>query len=104
MSTHSRFSIIIPTKDRPEALFHCLESFTRLDYPDWELIVVNDGGAESFANLPERLLEILPITLVDQEASGPAAARNYGASLASGDYLAFTDDDCRVEPDWLLQL
>jgi cellulose synthase/poly-beta-1,6-N-acetylglucosamine synthase-like glycosyltransferase len=64
---------------------------------------VNDGGTESFSNLPEELLKTLPITLLNQESRGPAAARNTGANVASGDYLAFTDDDCRVEPDWLLQ-
>jgi glycosyltransferase involved in cell wall biosynthesis len=104
MSAHPRFSVIIPTKNRPQSLYYCLESFTRLEYPDWELIVVNDGGKEAFSGVPKELREILPISFVDQKSSGPAVARNRGARMASGDYLAFTDDDCRVEPDWLLQL
>ena len=44
-----RFSVVIPTYDRPEPLRRCLEGFTRLDHPSWELLVVNDGGKTSFA-------------------------------------------------------
>lgn len=99
----SQFSVIIPTRDRPKRLVECLQSFADLEYPvnSWELIVVNDGGTDSFAMITSELKQQLPLQLVDIEPAGPAAARNRGAKLASGDYLAFTDDDCYVSPDWL---
>ncbi len=105
MSKTLQFSVIIPTWNRPESLAMCLKSFTFLDYPAnaWELIVVNDGGAESFSKITSKLGENLPLKLLDIEQAGPATARNKGAKLARGEYLAFTDDDCRVEPDWLCQ-
>jgi GT2 family glycosyltransferase len=74
-----------------------------LDYPAgaWELIVVNDGGEESFTAVTNHLKQSLPLQLVTAAHKGPAAARNLGAARAQGEFLAFTDDDCQVSPDWL---
>nr|MBN1230027.1 glycosyltransferase [Anaerolineae bacterium] len=98
-----RFSVIIPTLNRPQRLAACLQSFTGLDYPGdaWELIVVNDGGERSFAALTPALLEELPLTLLNVKHGGPARARNAGEKIARGEFLAFTDDDCLVESGWL---
>lgn len=100
-----RFSVVIPTRNRPERLVACLDSFMQLDYPAeaWELIVVNDGGEASFTAVSPQLQQSLPLKLIDAPQAGPAAARNRGADAASFDYLAFTDDDCQVTPDWLYQ-
>jgi GT2 family glycosyltransferase len=97
------FSVIIPTYNRPARLRACLESFHLLQYPEgeWELIVVNDGGDHSFSKLGESIGDELPLRLIEQEHGGPASARNLGAQNASGAYLAFTDDDCRVTSNWL---
>ena len=95
-----KFSIIIPTYQRPKALQRCLESFLSLDYPDWELLLVNDGGE---ILLDEVLSSQLPFRLINSPHAGPAAARNRGAEAATGEILVFTDDDCRVESDWLWQ-
>jgi GT2 family glycosyltransferase len=95
-----KFSIIIPTYQRPEALQCCLESLLKLDYPDWELLLVNDGGETA---LDEALIKELPFHLINSPHAGPAAARNRGAEAATGEILVFTDDDCRVESDWLWQ-
>jgi len=99
------FSVIVPTHNRLRCLTHCLESLQALDYPAgaWELIVVNDGGAEPFGLLPEDLVSALPLRVHSIEHRGAASARNEGARLATGEILAFLDDDCRVEPDWLQQ-
>jgi GT2 family glycosyltransferase len=99
-----RFSVVIPTYNRPEPLRRCLEGFTRLDHPSWELLVVNDGGKTSFASVDDALRARLPLTTIDAPHAGPAAARNAGARAARGEFLAFTDDDCIPEPDWLKQL
>ena len=102
--THPRFSIVIPSKDRPQSLLRCLESLRSLEYGQWEAIVVNDGGTATFSALDERIVEQLPLVLLEMAPRGPAAARNKGASMAQGNLLAFTDDDCVVKPDWLLRL
>jgi len=99
------FSVVIPTLNRPESLARCLESLRALDYPSgrWDLTVVNDGGPEPFAQLPEELRSALPLRTHSIEHRGAAGARNAGARLATGEILAFLDDDCQPEPDWLGQ-
>ena len=103
MSKKLKFSVVIPSLNRPESLEKCLESFTLLEYPAdaWELIVVNDGGLESFEAVTDELKNRLPLKLIDIDHAGPATARNKGFGQSRGKYIAFTDDDCRVEPDWL---
>jgi GT2 family glycosyltransferase len=99
-------SIVIPTYNRPHRLVECLRSLARLDYPRdlLQVVVVDDGGPTLLDDLVAPLQAQLRLTLIRQENAGPAAARNTGAERAQGEYLAFTDDDCVVEPGWLRAL
>ncbi|MEM6751423.1 MAG: glycosyltransferase [Cyanobacteria bacterium P01_C01_bin.38] len=96
-------SIVIPTYNRPERLAGCLESLTQLEYPRefFEVIVVDDGSKIPLAPVVERFKDSLEITLIKQKNQGPATARNTGAKQAKGNFLAFTDDDCKPAPNWL---
>ena len=100
------FSIIIPAHARPQQLALCLEALQRLNYSRdrFEVIVVDDGSQPPLDAAVAPLQEKLPLRLVSQQNAGPATARNTGASLAQGQFLAFTDDDCRPAPDWLQAL
>jgi GT2 family glycosyltransferase len=84
----------------------CLQSLARLDYPRdrFEVIVVDDGSPSPPEDLVDSFRGGLDVTLLRQPHAGPAAARNAGAARASGDYLAFTDDDCAPAADWLKAL
>src|SRR5215813_1646861 len=95
-----RFSIVVPTYRRPAILAGCLDAVARLDYPcdRFEAIVVDDGGGA--VELPRAYADV-DMVLLTQAHAGPAAARNTGAARARGDFLAFTDDDCRPDPGWL---
>jgi len=90
-----KFSIIIPTYNRQEQLDACLRAMRGLDYPrdQHEVVVIADGG-EAVAAPGVRLVRQVP-------RGGPGRARNLGAARASGQYLVFTDDDCRPRKDWL---
>jgi GT2 family glycosyltransferase len=104
--TEYRFSVVIPTYNRPEALRKCLIAMTTLDYPKsrFEIIVVDDGGPQPIRPVVAAFENRLHIRLLRTENHGPAYARNVGVSAARGDWVAFTDDDCRVDPAWLRQL
>lgn len=97
------FSLIIPTYARPKQLGNCLESLTQLIAPrsGFEIIIVDDGNPESLEPVVAPFREKLNLRLLRQENGGPAKARNTGAAAARGRHLAFTDDDCRPEPNWL---
>lgn len=97
-----KFSVVIPTRRRPQHLRACLESLAAVDYPrtDFEVIVVDDGGGVP-ADLIEHARQRLTLRLLTQEHQGPATARNFGVASARGTYVAFTDDDCTVDRNWL---
>ncbi len=99
-------TLIIPTYNRPRELASCLESLTRLREPagGFEVIVVDDGSEEPLDAVVEPFAEALQLRLLRQANGGPGAARNTGTAAARGRFLAFTDDDCWPEPDWLCRL
>jgi cellulose synthase/poly-beta-1,6-N-acetylglucosamine synthase-like glycosyltransferase len=103
---HPFFSIVVPTFERPGQLASCLQSLARMDYPGdrFEVIVVDDGAEAPSHALIAGLANKIDVTLLRQSHAGPAAARNHGAARARGDFLAFTDDDCRPAPNWLKTL
>ena len=101
------FSIVLPTYNRPKRLRDCLGAVAALDYPreQYEVIVVDDGSPRPALPVVEAINAEVGadwrVRAVRQDNAGPAAARNYGAREARGEYLVFLDDDCRPRRDWL---
>lgn len=86
-------SIVIRTKDRPQLLEDALGSLVVQDYPNLDVIVVNDGGI-SVAREVERFRSLLGATLVElDQCHGRSAAANIGINRARGDWLLMLDDD-----------
>ncbi|QYY36323.1 glycosyltransferase family A protein [Ruficoccus sp. ZRK36] len=97
-----RFSVIIPTCRRNDLLAKCLQALApdvqTLGEP-YEVIVTDDSGDEKARQLIEEKFPWAKWT--PGPCRGPAANRNHGAALATGQWLAFTDDDCIPSADWL---
>ena len=91
-----KFSVIIPTCHRPASLAHCLHG---LAGDEAEVIVSDDSRDEETRLLIER--EFPRVRWLAGPRRGPAANRNCGAHAATGDWLAFIDDDCEPQPGWL---
>ncbi|MFI5026261.1 MAG: glycosyltransferase [Solirubrobacterales bacterium] len=101
-------SVVIPTRDRPGSALETLRSVLRSNYPGdrFEAIVVDNGsstdqrvdlaGVEAPAGTGVRLLS--------EEAPGGSNARNAGLHAATGEIVAFCDDDVLVDPNWLASL
>lgn len=107
MASSPTVSVIVPTRDRPEHLSACLRALARVRPPagGFEVIVADDGGREGVEPVVRAAANGLATRVVRLERSqGPAAARNAAAAGARGRILAFTDDDCRPDPDWLQEL
>lgn len=96
-------SVVVPTWNRPEALAACLGGLVRSRLPQdrFEVVVVDDGSATPVDDVVAAHAQAIAVTLIRQPNRGPASARNAGAAEARGSLLAFTDDDCVVDPDWL---
>jgi cellulose synthase/poly-beta-1,6-N-acetylglucosamine synthase-like glycosyltransferase len=102
LSEHNiAFSVIVPTYNRLHLLKKTLESLFGQDFPDYEVIVVNDGGTDGTAEYIEGLAREGRITAITHPNAGLAATRRKGLSVARGEFVAFTDDDCIVPADWL---
>lgn len=99
-------SVVVPTFNRPRRLRDCLEGLAaqQFDRPRFEVIVVDDGSPRPLANPGERITNHLEFRIVRQARAGPGSARNAGAAVARGRYLAFIDDDCVPAPDWLARI
>lgn len=100
-ATHD-YSVIVCTRNGRGRIGGCLEAVARMKGADFETIVVDDGSEDGTA---EWVAARFPwAKCVPLGASGLSAARNAGAAAASGEILAFTDDDCMPDHEWLLRL
>jgi glycosyltransferase involved in cell wall biosynthesis len=100
------FSVVVPTFDRPTHVAGCLEALAAQTLPksDFEVVIVNDGGDCSLERVAGAFADRLRIKMLWQPNGGCAPARQFGIENAEGQYLAFTDDDCRPAPDWLIRI
>jgi O-antigen biosynthesis protein len=96
-----RVSVVVACYNGERTLPACLEALARLNYPDYEVILVDDGSTD---NTPAIAAEFPSIRCLRQPHAGLSAARNTGIAAASGEVIAFTDADCRADEDWLRYL
>jgi glycosyltransferase involved in cell wall biosynthesis len=95
------FSVIVPTFDRVELLKSTVDSILAQRYADFELIVVDDGSRDKTLEWLRALGA--KATVLRQSNQGPGSARNRGAQIAAGEYLAFLDSDDVWFP-WTLEV
>ncbi len=95
-----KISVVICAYNAASTIEDNLESLTRLNYPNYEVIVVNDGSKDATPEIAARY----PFKLISVPNGGLSAARNLGWRAATGEIVAYTDADTRVDPDWLSYL
>jgi glycosyltransferase involved in cell wall biosynthesis len=95
-----KVSVVIATYNEARTLEDCLQSLLNLRYPDYEVIVVNDGSTDG----SNAIIEQYPFRAITTSNRGVSAARNEGIRAATGEIVAFTDGDARADPDWLSYL
>lgn len=94
-----RISVVVPSLlEREEGLQACLRSLADLDYPNYEVIVVDNRPAGA----PP--VDVPGVRVVRETRPGISAARNRGLEEATGEIVAYTDDDVEVDPGWLLAI
>jgi len=97
-----RISVVICAFNAERTMDDCLRSMDTLEYPNFEVIVVNDGSTDKTLEISERYAD--RIRIISQENKGLSVARNVGMEAATGDIVAYTDSDCVADPDWLTYL
>ena len=92
------YSIIVPVYNRPDEVDELLASLTRQAYPDFEVVIVEDGSTVPCKEVCDKYADKLPVRYFMKPNSGPGQSRNYGAEKSNGDYLIILDSDV-VLPD-----
>ena len=116
-----KVSVVVASYNGARTLKLCLESLLRLNYPDYEIILVDDGSTDSSQKIVEEVGRVVPrapllgeregeaprpslVNIRHEKNFGLSVARNTGIAAATGELVAFTDSDCRADEDWLYYL
>jgi len=97
------FSIIIPTKDRPELLIEAIRSVQQQTFQDWEIIIVDDASSEATAAAVRPFVSGKIKYLRNETSLGPGGTRNRGILSASPEsiFISLLDDDDTYYPEFL---
>ncbi|MFZ4598163.1 MAG: glycosyltransferase [Terrimicrobiaceae bacterium] len=101
LPSYPKASVIVCSYNGGKTLDRCLDSLRHVEYPDYEVILVDDGSTD---DTPAIAAKHPWIVSVRQDNKGLSYARNVGAHTAKGDVLVYTDSDCMADPDWLYYL
>lgn len=94
-------SVIVPVYNGADRIIRCLESIQSQKYSDFECIVIDDGSSDDSYNVIKNWIKDDRFHLYRQENAGVAIARNRGIEYANGEFIAFTDQDDYVTPEYL---
>lgn len=94
-------SVVVCSYNGAATIRECLDAVTRLEYPDYEVLVVDDGSKDATAATAS---EYDAVRLVRIPNGGLSHARNVGLHEARGEIIAYVDDDAYPDPHWLAYL
>ena len=95
-----RISVVVCTYNGHRTIRDCLEGLLRLEYANFEVIVVDDGSTDATGDIAEQY----GFRLIRTENRGLSSARNTGLEAATGELVAYLDDDAYPDPHWLTYL
>jgi GT2 family glycosyltransferase len=95
-----RISVLVCSHNGARTIRDCLEGLLALEYPDYEVIVVDDGSTDATAEIAGEY----DLRLIRTENRGLSNARNTGMEAATGEIVAYLDDDAWPDPHWLTYL
>jgi GT2 family glycosyltransferase len=99
--TWPKVSVVVCAYNAADTLDDCLRSLSLLNYPDYEVILVNDGSKDETEEIALRYSQVRTISTPNH---GLSTARNIGLAAATGEIVAYTDADVRADCDWLTYL
>jgi GT2 family glycosyltransferase len=95
-----RITVVVCTYNGSKTIRDCLEGLLCLDYPDFEVIVVDDGSSDGTGDIARQY----GFRVISTKNHGLSSARNTGMRAACGEIVAYLDDDAYPDPDWLTYL
>ena len=104
LDTQPRVSVIIPAFNESQVLKNCVVSVLRSDYPDFEVILVDDGSTDETLSIMKSFEGNALVKVIGQKNRGKAAALNTGMQASNGEVLFFVDADGIFKPDTIRQM
>src|SRR6266540_3752802 len=95
-----RISVVVCSLNGSRTIRDCMDALRRLDYPNFEVVVVNDGSTDETA----RIARTYGFPVITIGNAGLSHARNVGMRASTGEIVAYLDDDAYPDPDWLRHL
>jgi GT2 family glycosyltransferase len=95
-----RFSVVVCSYNGSTTIRDCFDALKKLEYPDFEVIVVDDGSTDCTAAIAQQY----GFRVTRSENRGLSSARNTGMEMATGEIIAYIDDDAYPDPHWLTYL
>jgi GT2 family glycosyltransferase len=99
---YPKVSVVVASYNGERTLKTCLDSLQHLKYPDYEVILVDDGSTDATREIASLYPKVRYFR--HEKNLGLSVARNTGIAAAAGEIIAFTDSDCRADEDWLYYL
>lgn len=93
-------SVVVCSYNGSATIKDCMEGLQKIDYPKYEVIVVNDGSTDNLVEIVNKY----PVKLISTKNMGLSNARNTGMIEAKGEIVAYIDDDAWPDPQWLRYL
>ena len=93
-------SVVVCTRNGAKTLGDCLAGLLNLDYPHFEVLVVDDGSTDDTATIASTF----PFRVIGSGGRGLSHARNRGLQHSTGEIVAYLDDDARPDPHWLTHI
>lgn len=94
--TNPKYSVIIPVYNRPQEVGELLESLTKQEFRNFEVLIVEDGSVVRCEDVVDRFRDQLSIHYFFKPNTGPGPSRNFGYARAQGDYFVVFDSDCII--------
>src|SRR5262249_30950888 len=95
-----RISVVVCSHNGSRTIGECLQGISKLRYPNFEVIVVDDGSTDNTATIVAQY----DLRFIRTPNHGLSHARNVGWQAANGEIIAYIDDDAYPDPDWLTYL
>ena len=100
-----KISVIVPVYNAEKYLDRCIQSVLQQTYPNWELILIDDGSKDESGSIADQYKQTEDrIRVIHQQNAGVSTARNQGLDMATGNYIAFLDADDELTTDCLKKL
>ena len=104
LPSYPKVSVIVCSYNGAQTLEACLESLLEIDYPDYEVVLVDDGSTDRTPEIVEKFRADPRLVPIRAEKHGALARAQRRRAHGQGEIFAYTDGDCMADPDWLYYL